>query len=56
MQTEYLTEIYQKPVKNNKYAYSSQDFEQVQKNLMLGQLYQRVGKFYTDKIDSGEYP
>lgn len=55
MQTEYLTEIYRKPVKNNKHAYSSQDFEQIQKNSMLGQLYQQVDKYYTDKIDSGEY-
>lgn len=52
---EYLTEIFQKPAKNNKYAYSTMDFEQVQKVSMLGQLYNQVSKYYTDKIDSGEY-
>ena len=31
MQAEYLTEIYQKPAKNNKHAYSSQDFKEINK-------------------------
>ena len=52
--TMYLTEIFQKPAKNNKYAYSTMDFEEVQKHSMLGQLYQQVSQYYKDLIDSNK--
>ena len=54
MSTQYLTEIYQKPAKHNKYAYSTMDFEQTQKQSMLGQLYQQVSQYYRDLIDSNQ--
>lgn len=54
METQYLAEIYQKPAKNNKYAYSTMDFEEVQKQSMAGQLYQQVSQYYRDLIDSNK--
>lgn len=53
MQSEYLTEIYQKPAKNSKRAYDTQDFEQIQKDMMLAQLYAQVGSYYRNLINSG---
>lgn len=52
--TVYNTEIFQKPAKNHKYAYSSQDFEEVQKQSMMGELYGRVSQYYRDLIDSNK--
>ena len=54
MSTQYLTEIYQKPAKNNKYTYSTMDFEEVQKQSMFGQLYQQVSQYYKDLIDTNK--
>lgn len=54
MTVQYLTEIYQKPAKNSQYAYSSLDFEEVQKQSMLGQLYQQVSQYYRDLIDTNK--
>lgn len=49
---QYNTEIYQKPAKNSKYAFSTMDFEEVQKQSMMGELYDRVSQYYKSLIDS----
>lgn len=52
--TMYRTEIYQKPAKNNKYAYSTMNFEELQKQSMMSQLYDQVSQYYRDLIDSNK--
>lgn len=48
--TEYLTEIYEKPAKNHEHAYTNADYEEIQKNRMLGQLYDQVDEYYRNLI------
>ena len=52
--TQYLTEIIEKSARNNKYCYSTENFAEVQKNNLMGRLYDRIDKFYQDRIDKGE--
>lgn len=49
------TEIIRKSARSNTNCYTSQDFAQIQKQQMLGQLYQQVSSYYRDKIDSKEF-
>jgi len=51
---EYLTEIYENPAKNSKYAYSTEDFEEVQKNRMAGKLYDQVSDYYRNLINQNK--
>lgn len=47
-----LTEIIEKPAKNNPNCYLGQNGEQMQKDRMLGQLYSQVDKYYQNLIDT----
>jgi len=52
MKTIYNTEIIEKSARTSEFAYSTQDFEQIQKNRMLGRLYDQVSQYYRDLINN----
>jgi hypothetical protein len=54
MQSEYLTEIYERPAKNKEHAYTMVDCEQAQKDRMLGKLYDQVDDYYRNLIKRGD--
>lgn len=51
----YATEIYERAARQHEHAFDSVDCEQLQIDRLKGTIYDRVSKYYTDKIDSGEY-
>ena len=51
---QYLTEIIEKSARQNKYAYSTQDFEQIQISRLKGELYDRVSEYYRNLVKNNE--
>ena len=51
---QYLTEIIEKSARQNKYTYSTLDFEQVQVNRLKGKLYDRVSEYYRNLINTNK--
>lgn len=54
METNLLTEIIEKSARNNKHCYDFANCEQVQKERVMGQLYNKVDKYYRDLINNGK--